>query len=366
MTLARRALRPILVAVVAFTAVAIVVDAFVPSAGGPDSSSLATAGNGLAGYAQLLRDNGHPIARLRDAPARATLDPSQTVVMLDPSVVRQSDVAALRRFVEDGGLLVTGGAQPGAWLSELLADAPDWSAQARTAYATLVPVGATAGVDVVESAGEGEWTEPGQALPVVGSPSSSLVALAGLGRGRVALLADSSPLQNRLLANADNAELGLALAGPAGRPVAFEEAVHGYGHGSGLAALPTRWKWALCGLLAAALALVAARIRRLGPPQPQPPAAHPPRRAHIEAIAVALGRTGHPGIAAETVSEHARDLVVRRARLHPDAQAGEVESAAAGLGLDTDEARAIASEPLADGDVMAVGRALAKLSGAPR
>jgi hypothetical protein len=367
MTLVRRALRPSIVATVAFTAVALVIDAFVPSASGPTSSSFATADDGLAGYAQLLRDHGHPIARLRYAPGRSTLDPSQTVVMLDPTVVRQSDIAALRRFVAAGGLLVTGGEQPGAWLSELLADAsPEWSAQAPTSYATVLPVAETAGVGVVESAGEGEWIDPGQALPVIAGPSSSLVAVAKLGRGRVALLADSSPLQNRLLASADNAALGLALAGPVGRPVSFEEAVHGYGHRSGLAALPTRWKWALCGLLLAALALVCARFRRLGPPQPQPPAAQPPRREHLEAIAVALGRTGRPGIAAASVSEHARELVLRRARLDPGAGAGEVESAAEGLGLDADEARAVAFEPVADGDVLAAGRALAKLSGAPR
>ena len=136
------------------------------------------------------------------------------------------------------------------------------------------------------------------------------MTVATLGTGRIELLADSSPLQNQLLAHADNARLGLSLAGAPGRTVQFEEASHGYGGGRGLAALPTRWKWALIGLLVAALLAVASRIRRLGPATPPAPPTPPPRRLHVEALASALARTERPSEAAEPVRDHVRAACV--------------------------------------------------------
>src|SRR5207249_7350779 len=106
--------------------------------------------------------------------------------------------------------------------------------------------------------------------------------LGAVGRGRVALLADASPLQNRFLGEADDAALGLALAGPRKRPVAFVESVHGYGRASGVRAIPTSWRWALGGLVLAALVLIWARGRRLGPAERTTRDLPPPRRDYVD------------------------------------------------------------------------------------
>ncbi len=354
--------------VVGFLAiVALVVDQLTPGRSGPTSSSYATASDGLAAYADLLSLGGHPVTRLRASPARAGLDPRTTVVLLDPEVIVPADVAALRRFVSAGGRLIAGGggngSRPPAWLSELIADEPDWSPQGETQNEPLLPTPETNGVSSVQSAGEGSWSSPQATLPVLGPADASLLTVRNLGTGRLVLLADSSPVQNRLLAVGDNAAFGLALAGARGRPVAFEEGVHGYGQASGLSALPTRWKWALVGLVLAALAFVASRIRRLGPPQPLPAGSQPPRREHVEALAVALARTHKPGVAGGPVQQHARALALRRAGLRPDAGPDDVEQAGERLGLDSEESAAISAPTLGDDQVLAAGRALAKLSG---
>lgn len=291
----RRLLRLAGIVVVALALLAAVIDELTPHAGGPTSSSYATSADGLAGYAELLSRAGHAVSRLRVRPSTATLDPRSTVVLLDPSLVLRDDVAALRRFVIAGGRLIAGGREPGAWLSELVAGSPSWTDTGDTTATPIVPVPETSGVNLVGSAGTGAWSDAGGTLPALGGARSSLLTVVTLGAGRTALLADSSPLQNRLLAHADDAALGLALAGAPGRPVAFEEASHGYGASSGLAALPARWKWALLGLVIAALLAVAAKIRRLGPAAPPPVPALPPRRVHVEALASALARTDHPG-----------------------------------------------------------------------
>jgi hypothetical protein len=362
----RRGLRTVGVVTVVLAVGAAVVNQFTPHSSGPPSSSYATAADGLAGYAELLGQAGHHVNRLRVRPGRASLDPRQTLIVLDPEVVVPQDVRALRSFVLRGGRLIAGGRDPGAWLSELLGAAPVWSPRAAREWTPLLPVPETSGVRSAVGDGTGTWNNPGATLPVVGQANESLLTVVNLGAGRVVLLADSSPLQNHLLADGDNAALGLAMAGSPARPVAFEEALHGYGEGRGLAALPTRWKWALLGLLGAALLAVAARFRRLAPPSPPAPAAQPPRRAHVEALASALSRTGHSGQAAAPVQEHARALLLHRAGLPADAPEAEALAAARRFDLSPHEAHVVAAAALDDGDVVAAGRAFAKLAGAGR
>lgn len=108
-------------------------------------------------------------------------------------------------------------------------------------------------------------------------------------------LADASPVQNRLLAAADNAQLALNLVGERARPVVFVESVHGFGQSRGLAALPTRWRLAFALLALAGLLWVLARARRLGPAEPAYVASQPPRAAYVEALALLLRRTRDPG-----------------------------------------------------------------------
>jgi hypothetical protein len=362
----RRALKAAGVVVLVLAIGAALVNQFVPHSSGTPSSSYATAADGLAGYAQLLVKAGHRVGRLRVTPQHASLDPRETVILLDPAVIVPGDVSALRAFVQRGGRLIAGGREPEAWLDELLGGAPTWSVRAPREYSPLLPVPETAGVSSAIGDGIGTWSNPGATLPVIGQADDALVTVVNLGAGRLVLVADSAPLQNHLLADGDNAALGLALAGPATRPVAFEEAVHGYGERHGLAALPTRWKWTLIGLLLAGLLAVAARFRRLAPPRPPAPAPQPPRRAHVDALASALGRTGHPAQAAAPVQEHARALLLRRAGLPPDAPDADALAAARRFDLSAAEAQVVASAALDDRDVVAAGSALAKLTGAAR
>jgi hypothetical protein len=148
-------------------------------------------------------------------------------------------------------------------------------------------------VEQVSSAGEGEWTDPGGARTLLQTGSGGALLLERrIGRGELYLLADASPLQNRLLAATDNAQLALNLAGPGRRPVVFAESLHGYGPSRGLAAIPDRWRLAFAGLALAGLLWVLARARRLGPPERQLDSPPPPRGAYVEALALLLRRTG--------------------------------------------------------------------------
>lgn len=338
-------------------AVTIVVDAVLPSPGGPRSSSFATAPDGIAAWADLARRSGREVRALRDRPADATLPADGTVVLLDPDGFTRGQAQALRRFAERGGRVVAGGVDPGDWLEALAGDL-DWDRGGGETARVLVPAPETGGAAELRMAGEGRWDSAGDGLPLVAAGDSPIVIAREAGRGRIVLVADPSPLQNRLLAEADNAAFALALAGPG--PVTFVESVHGYGTASGLAALPARFRWGLILLGLSGLLLIVARWPRFGPAEPPERPLFPPRRAYVDALAASLARSRDRTSAVESVRSAARERLARRAALPRDADDGAWAAAARAAGLSDDEARALIGDAGDDG--IAAGRALARLS----
>jgi hypothetical protein len=332
--------------------------------GGPTSSSYATAGDGLAAYAELLARDGHPVERIRMSLDRADLDPGTTLVLADPGDVTAEEGQALAGFVAAGGRLIAAGRDVAPVLAGLPAGGPSWDDAGVRSARPIVPAPEVAGVAVVESAGDGSWAQAGGSVPLLGDGDRLLATVATLGAGRVVAVADASPLQNRLLARADNAAFGLAIAGGAGRPVAFAEAQHGYGRSSGLGAIPSRWRWAIAGGFLAAIVWMWSRGRRLGPPddieRPLPPA----RRAYVDAMAGALARTRQPDVATAPLQERARRRLAAGAGLPAGATDDDLRRAAAQLRLPPEEIDALFRPARTDDDVVAVGRAVAHLSGA--
>jgi hypothetical protein len=339
---------------VVLNVVSLVVSSLSPEPSGKDGSAYATQPRGAAAYAELLRRAGHRIGYLRDPLEDARLDPGATVVVLDADLEKE-ERAVLARFVRAGGRLVAAGRDAGAGV---VARAPRWSQEGQRIARPALPVPETSGLRRVQSAGAGSFSAPRGALPVLGG-DRALLAVARAGSGRALLLADASPLQNRLLAAADNAAFGLALAGAPRRPVTFVESVHGFGRATGLAALPARWRFGLGIALLAALTLLLSRARRLGPPEDGGGTPAPARREHVDALAVALRRAGEPAVALAPVRAAARTQVIRRAALAPDVPDDAIGAAARRLGYEEDEVAALTGEP-EHGDELALGRALAR------
>jgi hypothetical protein len=307
--------------------------------GGPRSSSYATSAHGDAAYAELLGKTEHAVDQVRELPHSSLPNGGATVFLLDPPGVRTTDLQALRRFVGDGGRLVAAGLSHDA-MHELVSRVPE-----RALGSPRVRVDGLQ----VETDGAAAWRGEG------------LVATRRVGSGTVELLADSSPLQNRLLGSADNAAFGLALAGPPSRPVEFLESYHGYGTGSGLSALSLAWKLLLGGLGVAALVYMVARGRRFGPPEEEGRSLAPPRREYVDALAAVVARSKRRDAAVGPVRREARDAVLRRASLPPDVEDDAVRVAARRLGLADEETDALLQPARTDVDVIALGRVAARI-----
>jgi len=329
--------------------------------GGPTSSSYATGGDGLAAYAELLGRHGHDVRQVRTSLDRAGLDAGTTLVLADPKGLTEEEGAAIADFVVTGGRLVVAGAGVAPVLAGLPGAGPDWDDSGARSARPFVPVPELAGVTTVESLGDGSWARAGGMLPVLGGPDGVLATVASVGKGRVVALADASPFQNRLLDQADNAAFALAVVGE-GRPVAFAEAQHGYGRSTGLKAVPSRWRWALAGGVAAALVWMWSQGRRLGPADDIERTGPPPRRAYVEAMAGALAKTRQPEVVVAPLQDRARRHVAARAGLPADASEADLRQAAAGLQLPPTDVDALFRPCRTDADVVAVGRAMASLT----
>jgi hypothetical protein len=287
-------------ALCAFIALA-VLGGFSAEPGGPASSSYATGEKGVAAWATLLSRTGRPVSQLRESLSTATLPAGETIVLLEPDALLRSEGTRLMAFVRAGGRLVYGSSEPRRTLPALLFRSPARRAGETSRYfGQRREGGEAAGIGEVRTAGEGAWTSfAGYVAPIRAPDGAALLLRRHVGKGTLELLADVSPLQNRRLGTADNAQLALNVSGPPGSPVAFVESVHGYGVGRGLAALPLGWRLAFVCLGIAGLLWIAARARRLGPAEPSLELLPPARSAYADAVALLLRRTGDErGIAA--------------------------------------------------------------------
>jgi hypothetical protein len=265
--------------------------------GGADGSSYATQNAGLAGFTELLTWYGHDVRRIRGDLEDSSLSSGETVILADPGdALSVADADALRSFVRSGGRLLLAGVDPAA-AARIVDDPPETRLGAVT-YRQFAPE--LDGLRRVVAAGSQSYVDNGDAEVLARNGNRVLAQSQRLGAGEVVLLADISVITNAYLARADNAALGLSLAGDDGR-IVFLEGVHGYKKagedGGGMSAIPSRWKYALLVFAAAAIVFAWARGRRLGPAD-RPRRDLPPARAeYVDALSGTLALTGEPGAA---------------------------------------------------------------------
>jgi hypothetical protein len=328
----------------------------------PRSSSFSTGSTGVAGWSELLRRNDRSTSAVRGSLSDESLGSDTTLVVLDPDGVSSAEAADVLAFVESGGRLIAGGNSVDGLLRALFEESPVWSPAGVPRAEAEGDAAEVDGIAEIVTADEGSWDGIGETEAILGGRERTLATVAELGAGRVVMLADPSPLQNRLLDRADNAAFALQITGEAGT-VRFAEGQHGYGDATGIGAIPSRWKWALAGLAVAALIGAVAAGRRLGPAEEEARRLPPPRRVYVDAVAEALARTRRPAASLAPLQAAACARLASRAGLGPDADEQQLRAAAARLGWATGEVDALFTPARGDDDVLAAGRALARISG---
>ncbi len=323
---------------------------------GPPSAATSTTATGTAAYASLLERFDHPVEQLTDPLSDAEIDPAETLVVLDPDALDDSEVEAVREFASAGGRLLIGGVSLAP--NELVVGDPPAGSPEPADPDVGAQVAAIDAVDVaaVRTAGLGSWRPDPD-----GGPDAPLLVSNRLGSGQVLLVADPSAVQNAYLGAADNAGFALALAGPPGRPVRFAESVHGAGGGRGLGAIPGRWQVALIGTTLAALLWLGASARRLGAPDGTIERPAPPRREYVEARGALLARTGSAQEVATALRRSATEALSRRRGSSAESPEA-LTSAAIARGATEDEADALVKAGGERERLVGSGRALAAIA----
>ena len=330
---------------------------------GPAASSYVTTGEGTAAWHDLLEQTGHEVSRRRDPAAQ--LDPGSTLILLEPAPDRFDEAIArtIRAFVEDGGRLVAGGALPD-WMSSIVDGDLAWAPVPIGTTKRANPAPETTYVDAVAINSIGAWDRlPDGSETLLADAEGRVVAAAfDHGRGRIVLLADVTPVMNSSIAAADNAAFSLGIVGEGGRPVVFDEYVHGYADEEGLTALPDAWLWAF-GL--GAIALIAYLIAigsRLGPPEEPDRMLAPARRRYLDAMAGMLEKTGQPEAAAAPIRSEVRRMIALRGGRSLDDATDGISEAASRLGLSADEINAVVGTDHDKESLMTSSRLLARLT----
>lgn len=339
-----------------------------PPPSGPPSSSFSTTPRGVQALAELLEAFDHPVVRVREELAEFEAPPDATLLVIDAPTSAE-DRAAVAAAVRAGASAVLAGrataplarALIGAdvrWAAEPDADGSDEAPRVRARSVAGAPE--TAPVATVTSAGQATFRELGGAQPLLETEAGVLAVAAPVGAGRVVVIADSTVLQNRYLAQTDNAAFALAAVGT-GRGAYFAEEPHGYGRAIGLSALPSRVRIALWLAAAATVAWMWFRSRRLGPPEDLVRRLPPPRSLYVDALATTLARTGDRAGAVQPLVEDTRARLARRAGLGPDVSDDDLRQAARTLGIAEGDIEAVLRPVATDIGVLAVGHARARI-----
>lgn len=278
------------------------------SPGGPASGASSTGGDGLAAYSDLLSENGHRVTHLRRTLRAGDLPAGSTAVVARVGALERGDVEALVQLLGGGGRVVIAGEGGSELIEALTGEAPTREQSDPVDRLAVWLPGPDTGTAVTLAGdggarwrGTGPWAYLAGPAGEGGEDGATLVAL-DAGAGRILALSDVGPLRNDRLGQADDAALGLALAGPTGTAVAFVEGGGPTG-ATGLAAVPSHWRWvAGLGALALLIGLWAAGAR-FGPPEPDRRLLRPARVEHVEAVAAEMdraasgpGRRSDPGL----------------------------------------------------------------------
>lgn len=322
---------------------------------GPPSSPRGTGGDGLAAFVDLLRARGHAVTVNRSAPVADDLPVGGTVFLVDPVHVERTDAQAIADFLRGGGRLVAvGPTTAGLLASHSGADTVPDQAQPAERLEVWVPGRLTGSARSLAGDAGTRWRDIGELVPVAGADGRPFAVTGSVDSGRLIGLADSTPLHNRNIARADNAAFGLALAGDGPVTIVDRTAEPG---ATGLAAVPSGWKWTAAFLAVTATAFLWMAGTRFGPAEPQERELRPARLDHVDAVVAGIARQKpSPALATDRMRRRERHALTTELRIDADTSDAVVRTTATTASIPAERIDAVLTEPRSDADALALGR----------
>jgi hypothetical protein len=309
---------------------------------------------GYRAWFEMLHDEGVRVARMEQRPAYLNGSVSTLIVANNAfdallraqigesaSLYSQGDIAALVRWVQNGGRLIwlvdqasSLGLATAALLTPSEADlalpAVVKSKFAKDAAVTIAPSALTSGVRSVIGTGRLRvpFSKDPNFAPLVADTSGSVVGWYPLGKGAVIIVTDESLFENGRLASADNARLAYNLATDGMKPgdtVAFEEWSHGYQAGNTWwEILPRPFQIAFAVAASALLLALVGAAWRFGPAIPLPANDERTSSEYLTSVATLLERGDATRKAVRDLAQLALRSAARSVGLPDSAKATEI------------------------------------------
>ncbi len=283
-------------------------------------SSYGIGADGTRAYADLLARYGIAIRRQGGTLDSANISAGSrnstlTAILIDPTTLTANDGSVLETFVRNGGHLVIGGGQIDLRL--MTKDAPRAVSQRHETWTVNRPSDFN-NAKTVQTAGEQFWNVPGSTAIRIGTPSAALLLRQRLGAGNIDYLADTTLLNNELIAQADNAAFAVALADNGERNVVFLEGAHGAADAEGFGAIPRAWKFAAIVMMLAAAIYAWHKAQRFGPSELAERELPPARSEYIRAMGTALAGTRDREAARQALANNALQVLQLHHLTHAD------------------------------------------------
>jgi len=250
----------------------------------------------LAGLDNLyaLLEQDHPIRRLPDLPSTSTLavSPGSTVFIAGIHAFDADEITQLEELIGSGVNVVfaLAGAPPPLTVAPRITSPTTVQAQVQITVDGLLDERIELAMLRGPVAGIRQFTDLGDALPVVVTADGASVAADAIGKGIAWFLADPDLLTNRWLYNADNASLPLLVAGAPDQPIFFYEPVTPPSPTTGFATLPRNIKTTLLLLGVAAFVYAVSATSRFGPIERNKRTLEPSRSQYATALGTRLAR----------------------------------------------------------------------------
>lgn len=296
------------------------------SGSGTLPSSFSAGNNGTKAAYLLLEQMGYSPKRWTENPrGLANLPAHTTLILAEPVVGDEEDVAAVCQFLQRGGRVIATGPSFARFVPKHLTHSGRPHFQWKS-YRPHEPSDLTRGIEEIVLAPQFYFDvdAEGSETPFLDGDESPVTRFS-YGAGEVIWWSTAEPMSNSGIREKDNAQLLLNSIGDPGRgPVLWDEYFH-QGSKTVIDAVlesPLRWGLLQCALLGAVVCLTYSR--QFGPARQSIAASRQAPMEFVETLAALYQKSGAAHIAVEIVYEKFRGALQRRFSVRADADTAQV------------------------------------------
>ncbi len=277
----------------------------------------------------LLRDMRVNVQAWEDQPANIPTAPQTTLILAEPTEPpSKPDIAALAKFVSDGGRVLFCGAAIKSFFPAAEISPPvlgiDWQE-----FAPALPSAITRDADRIVMRPEVYWKPSAAQITLYGKDGNDAVISWPIGSGEVIWWAGATPLTNAGISRADNLNLFLnSLGSPS--VIYWDEYFHGERASLISYVEKTPVIWAGLQILIAALAVLFTFSRRSGPIVAPRPASRLSPLEFVNTMGALYRHAGAASIPVDVSRRHLRLELTRRLGLPSQTAVPDLAQSAAG------------------------------------